>query len=62
MQLVMDATEVINGKTYVTKKFTVDAKVCRTPQDAEDVIVRFLIFADEKFGRVRKKLKSVQQL
>jgi hypothetical protein len=60
MQLVLHATEVINGKTYTTKNFIVDAKDCRTPRDAEDVIVRLLSLADDNFSRVRERLKSVR--
>jgi hypothetical protein len=60
MQLVFHATEVINGRTYTTKTFALDAKDCRTAQDAEGVMVKLIIFADENFARVRKRLKSVR--
>jgi hypothetical protein len=58
MRLVLHATEVIEDKTYTTKKFTVNAKNCRTPQDAESLIIRLLIFADDYFARLREGLKS----
>jgi hypothetical protein len=51
MRLVLHATEVIEDKTYTTKN-------CRPPQDAESLIIRLLIFADDYFARLRGGLKS----
>jgi hypothetical protein len=58
MQLVFHATEVINGRTYTTKTFTLDAEDCRTPQDAEAVMEKLRVFADDNFARIRERLKS----
>jgi hypothetical protein len=58
MQLILYATEIIEGKTYTTAKSTIDAKNCRAPMDAESVMTKFLLFADESFERVRKELRK----
>ena len=58
MQVVLYATETIDGKTYTTTESTVNAKECRTPKDVESVMTAFLLFADQHFERIRKQLRK----
>ena len=38
MQIVMHTTEIIDGKSYVSEDYTVEAKDCLKPDGAESVM------------------------
>jgi hypothetical protein len=57
MQIVIHATDIIDGKTYISDNFTVDAGDCRTPEGAKTVMTKFLAQANDTFDRIREKQK-----
>jgi hypothetical protein len=58
MQLILQASDVINGQTYLSKTFTVEADECRSPIDAEDLILQFTKLAEEGFDKIRDKMRA----
>jgi hypothetical protein len=55
MRIVIHATEIIDGKAYITENLTVDAKDCSTPEGAETVMLKVLTLADDTFKQIRAR-------
>ncbi len=55
MRIVIHATEIIDGKTYITENYTVEAKECLTPDGAESVMGEVCKLGNDTFDRIRER-------